>query len=170
MAQRPLRILCFGDSLTAGYTEDGLQYHPYLQVLRRKLREAFPGLQVEIDEDGMDGGLTQHFSGRLRTAYRERGTPHDTIFDWVIVLGGTNDLAINARPEAIFENLERTWSFAKLRKTKVLALTVPELAVLTRPGGPINRVNERRNELNSLILGYTSPNLYVWFPPETKYE
>lgn len=162
MALRPLRILCFGDSLTAGYTQDGLQYHPYLHVLRRQLRDAFPGLEVDIEEDGMDGGLTQHFSGRLRTLYRERGTPQDTIFDWVIVLGGTNDLAINARPEAIFENLERTWAFAKMRKTKVLALTVPDLAILTRPGGPVNRVNERRNELNNMILGYTSQNFYAF--------
>ncbi|ERS96156.1 GDSL-like lipase/acylhydrolase [Sporothrix schenckii 1099-18] len=171
MALRPLRILCFGDSLTAGYTQDGLQYHPYLHMVRRKLQEAFPGLQVDIEADGLDGGLTQHFSSRLRTVYRERGTPQDSIFDWVIVLGGTNDLAINSRPETIFEHLERTWSFAKLRKTKVLALTVPEVAIQRRPGGPVNRINKRRDELNSLILGYTSSNFHAFdFKKAFSYE
>lgn len=160
MAQRPLRILCFGDSLTAGYTASGLKYHPYHKVLGRKLREAFPGLRVEISSDGLDGGLTQHFSWRLRTIYREHGPPQEVPFDWIIVLGGTNDLSLHVPPGTIFEHLERTWSFAKLRKCKVLALTVPALA-LTRDTGlmddrdrQLTKLLDLRSALNRLILGH----------------
>ena len=163
MAQRPLRILCFGDSLTSGYYARGLKYHPYHLVLGRMLREAFPGLQVEISIDGLNGGMTQNYSWRLRTVYRERGPPQDVPFDWVIILGGTNDLSIKTPPDKIFEHLERTWSFAKLRKSKVLALTVPGVALPSESNAVNNRdrpmltLTERRSTLNSLILGYNAP-------------
>ncbi|CAK7227697.1 hypothetical protein SEUCBS140593_006663 [Sporothrix eucalyptigena] len=173
MAQRPLRILCFGDSLTSGFTSSGLKYHPYHKALSNKLREAFPGLQVEIDEDGLDGGMTQHFSWRLRKVYRDHGPPQEVPFDWVIILGGTNDLSINSPPETIFEHLERTWSFAKLRKSKVLALTVPEVALLpsTNSARPLVTLADRRNMLNSLILGYKAPGIHAFdFKSAFSYE
>ncbi|CAK7221560.1 hypothetical protein SBRCBS47491_004566 [Sporothrix bragantina] len=128
--------------------------------LGNKLREAFPGLQVEISEDGLDGGMTKNYSWRLRTVYREKGPPSEVPFDWVIVLGGTNDLSIHTSPETIFEHLERTWSFAKLRKSKVLALTVPGVALPTESSStnnrdrPMSTHTDRRSTLNSLILGY----------------
>ncbi|CAK7232394.1 hypothetical protein SCUCBS95973_008245 [Sporothrix curviconia] len=169
MAQQPLRILCFGDSLTAGYTASGLSYHPYHKALGTKLREAFPGLQVEISQDGLDGGMTQHYSWRLRNAYRERGPPQEVPFDWVIILGGTNDLSNHSPPETIFEHLERTWSFAKLRKSKVLALTVPGVALPSKATSsensrdrPLSTLADRRNSLNSLILGYKAADYHAF--------
>ncbi|OAA64328.1 lipase, gdsl [Niveomyces insectorum RCEF 264] len=119
MAHKPLRILCFGDSLTGGYTCYGTQYHPYAETLVAKLRAAFPGLQVEVDVDGKDGGVTSDFLG------------------------------------------QRAWSYAILKKSKVLALTVPELGT-TRSSDMLARLDARRDQLNALIEGYTRKNFYAF--------
>lgn len=68
MDRRPLRILCFGDSLTTGHTQSGLCFHPYHQALTRLLEVAIPGLEVDIDGDGVDGDTTNHFPSRMTTA------------------------------------------------------------------------------------------------------
>jgi lysophospholipase L1-like esterase len=56
MAARPkLRILCFGDSLTAGYASMGCVYHPYRLKLEQMLEMAFPDTDVETVDDGRPG-------------------------------------------------------------------------------------------------------------------
>jgi lysophospholipase L1-like esterase len=56
MAARPkLRILCFGDSLTAGYSGLGTVFHPYNEKLEQMLAMAFPHLDIETVEDGLSG-------------------------------------------------------------------------------------------------------------------
>lgn len=57
MPKQLLRILCYGDSLTAGYSAFGTIYHPYSEVLEQKLVAAFPDLKVDISESGMPGDL-----------------------------------------------------------------------------------------------------------------
>lgn len=84
-------------------------------------------------------------------------------FDRVAVLvpltnTGNSDLGSNVPPDKIFENLERTWSYAERRKSKVLALTVPDVASTSKSRYMV-MIRERRNRLNALIMGYTSPNL-----------
>lgn len=53
--KKPLRILCFGDSLTAGYHSWGTAYHPYSEMLESKLAAAFPNREVTVRENGMPG-------------------------------------------------------------------------------------------------------------------
>ena len=55
-----MRILCFGDSLTAGYSGMGAIYHPYTTRLVQFLEMAFPELDVETVEDGIPGS-TVHY-------------------------------------------------------------------------------------------------------------
>lgn len=57
MPRQSLRILCYGDSLTAGYSAYGATYHPYSEVLEEKLAAAFPDLKVDVSESGMPGEL-----------------------------------------------------------------------------------------------------------------
>lgn len=54
---KTIRILCFGDSLTAGYSCSGTVYHPYEEKLVQMVEMAFPEYEVESLEDGMDGDL-----------------------------------------------------------------------------------------------------------------
>ncbi len=52
-AEPPLRILCFGDSLTCGYPIG----NPYAGRLAEMIEEAFPGRRVECEVEGLPGDL-----------------------------------------------------------------------------------------------------------------
>lgn len=60
----PLRILCFGDSLTAGYPVG----HPYAAKVAQKIEETFPGREVECAVEGVPGDLvtTGWFLNRMQ--------------------------------------------------------------------------------------------------------
>jgi hypothetical protein len=57
----PLRILCFGDSLTAGYSKFGLIHAPYSKVLKTELEIKFWAREkkrkVDVAMDGQSGDL-----------------------------------------------------------------------------------------------------------------
>ncbi len=60
MTSRPkLRILCFGDSLTAGYASWGAVHHPYNGKMEEMLSMAFPDLTIETEEDGVSGATVK---------------------------------------------------------------------------------------------------------------
>lgn len=50
-----LRILCFGDSLTEGYTRSGTLFHPYAESLNAYLKKAFPTTELHVDIEGLSG-------------------------------------------------------------------------------------------------------------------
>jgi lysophospholipase L1-like esterase len=65
--RRKMRILCFGDSLTAGYFGMGSGYKPYAETLVKFLEMAFPECDYETVEDGKPGALVTHdFADRAR--------------------------------------------------------------------------------------------------------
>ncbi|KAL2024207.1 hypothetical protein VTK56DRAFT_9363 [Thermocarpiscus australiensis] len=157
MAARPkLRILCLGDSLTAGYSARGAVHHPYSEKMEQMLAMALPHLEIETVEDGVSGDLVKYgFLGRMSDHFRDEEKP----YDWAIVLGGTNDLGFNIPPEEIFSKLKEVWDIPLRRSCKVLALTVPEAALT---GSLRKRVDARRNELNNLIKGYKREGFHVF--------
>lgn len=67
LGPRPkLRVLCFGDSLTAGYSGMGAVHHPYNVKLEQMLAMAFPDLTIATVEDGVPGALVKFgFKERL---------------------------------------------------------------------------------------------------------
>ncbi|XP_031565651.1 uncharacterized protein LOC116300833 [Actinia tenebrosa] len=92
-----LRILCFGDSLTAGMKKRGdmdpSHIYPYSNTLKklfdkhlsRKIRSK---LSVRIQTEGVPGervlgGMKQRLYGLMNG---------NVTYDWVVILGGTNDL------------------------------------------------------------------------------
>jgi len=50
-----LHVLCFGDSLTAGFSRGGALYHPYTIALESTLRKSFPSLNATTDNHGVSG-------------------------------------------------------------------------------------------------------------------
>lgn len=68
MARKPLRILCFGDSLTSGYFCFGMDSHPYSLKLEDKLTGALPGVDVETVTNGVPGDVAtfKRFTDRMR--------------------------------------------------------------------------------------------------------
>ncbi|KAK3363119.1 SGNH hydrolase-type esterase domain-containing protein [Lasiosphaeria hispida] len=154
--RQKLRILCFGDSLTAGYTQMGSVYHPYEETLRQMLEMAFPDVDIETVEDGKPGDTVKHgFLPRIQKNFPFK-KQDDESYDWTIVLGGTNDIAYSIKPEDIFEKLKQVWEVPLRRKSKVLALTVPEAGVFRE------QLNARRTALNDLIKGYKRDGFHVF--------
>lgn len=62
MSRPPLRILCFGDSLTAGWPSQ----HPYGGKLEEKLEAALPHLRPICKIDGLPGNKVAYDSYRKR--------------------------------------------------------------------------------------------------------
>lgn len=103
-----MKILCFGDSLTVGHTGRYINgkvfYNPYSQSLKILLNEKglsknFAGKFV-VHNKGVNGEQVQlSMENRLSKILK------DFDYDWVIILGGTNDLRVRLEnPSAIQEN------------------------------------------------------------------
>ncbi|KAL2170631.1 hypothetical protein VTG60DRAFT_4556 [Thermothelomyces hinnuleus] len=168
MTARPnLRVLCFGDSLTAGYSYWGSVHHPYNEMLENMLSMAYPDLKITTVEDGLSGSTVKHeFLSRMNTQFaapkkkkKQDEDPDGKRYDWAIVLGGTNDLAMGFPPEDIFETLKEVWDVPLSHQCKVLALTVPEAGVT---GESRERLDAQRDKLNNLIKGYKRDNFHVF--------
>ncbi|KAG4429159.1 hypothetical protein IFR05_015359 [Cadophora sp. M221] len=153
-----LRVLCFGDSLTAGHTQGGSLFHPYGISLKASLEKLLPSWDVSTDIQGLGGDQAVSppgsFFSRMDKLYTE---VHPKIpYDWAIVLGGTNDLNQDRVPSDIFPALERVWAIPLSNNTKVLALTV------TGCGACAPAVPERRADLNQRILAHREENYYTY--------
>lgn len=111
----PVRVLCYGDSLTAGFADGGCAFEPY----GRALAEAMAGLGTPCEVSvcglsgktasemvaGMDSGLTDmmgNWGKGLRRALREDGP-----FDLVVIMAGTNDIGYGHRPEEIVKDVRQ---------------------------------------------------------------
>ncbi|KAF7546634.1 hypothetical protein G7Z17_g8299 [Cylindrodendrum hubeiense] len=150
MALKPLRILCFGDSLTSGYFCFGMDSHPYSLKLEDKLTGALPEFDVQIVTNGVPGDVAtfKRFTDRMREECDKR------YFDWAIVLAGTNDLAYGISTASIYESLQETWNIPLSKAGKVLALTVPECEARGE------KLTRRRDELNNSIMNHQQPNFH----------
>ncbi|KAG0343391.1 hypothetical protein BG004_005348, partial [Podila humilis] len=78
-----MKILCIGDSLTAGYVDGGLAHTPYSDHLIQLLQDPTVTF-VNAGQDGAELSSIQQRLGQLLL-----GSDH---YDIVIFLGGTNDL------------------------------------------------------------------------------
>lgn len=99
-----LRILCFGDSLTAGYSGYGYFHYPYAAQLRKRLKEDLPDTEATVDVAGLSGDrvIAGQYVRRIKGLCEKA---QDAPYDWIIVLGGTNDLGWGERPDNIYEGL-----------------------------------------------------------------
>lgn len=103
---KSLRILCFGDSLTAGYTMYGLEHHPYADHLRIGLERMLSSSDVQTEVAGFSGDQVQGlYLNRIKA---ECQSTKSRRYDWIMVMGGTNDLAWGQQPEQIYEGLSRS--------------------------------------------------------------
>ncbi|KAK0108547.1 hypothetical protein ONS95_003347 [Cadophora gregata] len=152
----PLRILCFGDSLTEGYSMYGMHWSPYSKTLQTALEEQLGSeWKVEIETDGVSGQLvTTGFRRRMEGLYRADRT-RESPFDWVIFLGGTNDLAYSILPTKIYDEIEAITALPLETGAQVLTLTVPECGVKSA------KLDGRRGELNRLIKEDGRENVYA---------
>ena len=71
------RILCYGDSLTAGFWAGGQKFEPYAFTLSNSLKSL--GLNVEIDHHGFSGWTTQQLLSGCEENELEDFTGHKVV-------------------------------------------------------------------------------------------
>lgn len=137
----PPLIICFGDSLTAGFQSptEGCQDFletPYGTFLQERL-----GDRVRIQVSGVCGELTREMVARFeRDVLRYKPA-------WTVILGGSNDLGWDLRPPEIMRNLSAMYERAADAGIHVVAVTVPSIR------GFDDHI-PRRLELNRLIADH----------------
>ena len=138
-------IICFGDSLTAGFrsptpTDPSAGDAPY----GRFLQERLVGRAV-VRISGVCGERTSEMLQRFaRDVLAHK--------PWLaVILGGTNDLGWRIVPREIFRNLKTMYARAVEGGIQVAAVTVPSIRGADEyiPG---------RHELNALVVGYCTKN------------
>ena len=146
-------IVCFGDSLTAGFQSPAVDnpqgtVTPYGRFLRE-----LTGPSVRVSVSGICGELTGEMAVRFRSAV----LVHQPTY--VVILGGTNDLGWNAIPADIMRNLLKMYELAAAAGIKPVPVTVPSI----RAGDDLCSEEgrrwfaehlDRRHQLNELILRY----------------
>jgi acyl-CoA thioesterase I len=155
-------ILCFGDSLTAGYQTPSLAYPhaeatPYGQVLQERL-----GNRGRVEISGICGEVTGEMVLRFRTAVLNRRP------QTVIILGGTNDLGWNAAPSEIMRNLTKMYELARAASIVAVPVTVPSIRLEMDQDNPeaaswlVEHIH-RRTRLNALIAEYAERMGLMYF-------
>lgn len=148
-----IRILCFGDSLTAGYHSWGMEYYPYSTRLEKRLNEEFPAKDYEITVDGVPGDLVT--IGSFKSRLEHQLSTNDT-FDWVVILGGTNDVGWGRPLEDILTALEILWTMALESGAKVLALTIAANKACENAG-----YRQKLLHLNEKILNHEDDSYFT---------
>ncbi|HWF61042.1 MAG TPA: GDSL-type esterase/lipase family protein [Nitrospira sp.] len=146
-------IICFGDSLTAGFqspTRDNPtgRETPYGQFL-----QSFLGGARQVRTSGICGELT----GEMVKRFRRDVLDHQP--GYVPILGGTNDLGWNASPSEIMCNLTTMYEQTLAMGSVPIPVTVPSIRVEGGPGDTagqewIAEHLDRRSRLNRLIQEY----------------
>lgn len=145
-----MSIICFGDSLTAGYQSptDDVPYiveTPYGTFLQERL-----GAQATVMTSGVCGELTRDMVLRFQddvVAYRP---------DCVVILGGTNDLGCYVAPTEVFNNLCRLYDQASTAGIRPVAVTVPSIRMQINLADRhwLNDFLMQRQHVNRLMLDY----------------
>mmetsp|Transcript_18356 Transcript_18356/g.45502 ORF Transcript_18356/g.45502 Transcript_18356/m.45502 type:complete len:222 (-) Transcript_18356:1235-1900(-) len=170
-AKVPVRILCFGDSLTAGTTQ--FQLHPYAPHLQRALSErtnlqnmdievmhlGFPGwtsIDLLKDADGPNG---------LRTTIRRF---QDAPLSLVILLAGTNDLGTGKSSTEISEGVISLHKLCLEEKvSNTIAIGIPSSYYQTQMSKPAEVAKTANQAIQSFC---ESDPRAVYFPFPFEYS
>src|SRR5208283_178809 len=110
-----MKIVAFGDSLTVGETgfsdfDESASYPKYLEILARQhLTSLRSRVEVNVLNRGINGDLT---SGMLE---RFSADVVDETAEYVIILGGSNDLGWGFDPAMITHNLTTMYDAALIK-------------------------------------------------------
>ncbi len=144
-------IVCFGDSLTAGFQSPTADNPEGAETPYGRFLQELTGPSVRVSVSGLCGELTGDMAIRFRSAV----LVHEPAY--VVILGGTNDLGWNATPRAILRNLLMMYELAAAAGVTPVPVTVPSIRVgddLSSEEGRrwLAEHLDRRRQLNGLIL------------------
>jgi lysophospholipase L1-like esterase len=148
-----MKIVALGDSLTVGETgfsdsDESASYPKYLEALaKRHLTSLQSGVVVNVLNRGINGDLT---SGMLERFSRD---VVDEKADYVIILGGANDLGWFFDPAMIAHNLTTMYDAALSKVIVPVACSVPSILgfdPLIPPRLQLNRMIRTEAEKRSI--------------------
>ena len=138
---KPLRIITFGDSLTVGFQSSTAENPRGVSTPYGRFLQECLGDSAEVLVRGVNGELTGEMAMRLgRDIIPLRP-------DYVVILGGANDVGWGAPPQEIMRNLVAMYERARGAGITPVAVTIPSIRgadSLIRP----------RQILSRLILDY----------------
>lgn len=147
-----IRVLCFGASITAGWSQLGLSYYPYAHALEARLKDILPDTHFSIQVDGLPGDTV--IGGQYAKRLHSLLSSATRSYNWIIIQGGGNDLLSCREPDDIFEALKQIWSIAFNAGSNVVALTV------TKTVDESEGLARRYDALNELIVSEEYEKLY----------
>jgi lysophospholipase L1-like esterase len=136
-----MKIVTFGDSLTVGFQSPTAEHPTGETTPYGGFLQAWLGASAEVLVRGVNGELTGEMAMRLGRDVIDIGP------DYVVILGGANDLGWGAQPPAIMRNLVTMYERCRAAKIQPIAVTVPSI----RGADSLIPV---RLALNRLILDY----------------
>ncbi|MGA2789880.1 MAG: GDSL-type esterase/lipase family protein [Candidatus Bathyarchaeia archaeon] len=148
-----MKIVAFGDSLTVGETgfsdsDEFVPYPKYLETLAKQhLSSLQSGLEVNVLNRGINGDLT---SGMLERFSRD---VVDENADYVVILGGANDLGWGFDPAMVAHNLTTMYDAALKKGIVSVACSVPSILgfdALIPPRLQLNRLIRTEAEKRSI--------------------
>ncbi|KAF9296293.1 hypothetical protein BGZ74_010394 [Mortierella antarctica] len=132
-----MKVLCIGDSLTAGYIDYDQDHAPYTDHLDRLLDHS-----VTINNAGVDGETVPEIEQRLGPLLQDH-------YDVVVLLGGTNDLGgiIGFYPSTeAADTAVSHISFARIYSLILGSQTTKALIQLTVPFNAFDRMDSQSRE------------------------
>ena len=158
-----MRLLAYGDSLTAGYCNFGTSFAPWAPTLVQGLR--YVNAALTADHIGLSGWTTaqmrdaideptvQDVAGVRWSGYKrqlESGGPYAA----VLIMAGTNDFADRTPADKILDNLAALHGVAAAVGARTVAMSVPESAAARHVGW----LGELREQTNALLREWAAAN------------
>ena len=159
-----MRLLAFGDSLTAGYHSQGLAFAPWAPLLEQLL-----GDSVKVDHLGLSGFTSQQMLDsaeqqavtdvvpRTWPGYSHKLRLHQ--YDVVIILCGTNDLADQEPTQHLVRNIAQLHSVAHAAGARSVAMTIPD----SKAAQHIDWLRRARHDANEAIRAWAATQPGVHF-------
>jgi lysophospholipase L1-like esterase len=140
-------FLALGNSLTVGYIPYRISNQPYTRFLKKLIddflleSEKNEVVDVRILNKGVNGDLTRDL------LFRFQRDVIDSNPDYVIILGGTNDIGWGCSSQEIINNLKIMFKMARENGIRPIGCTIP--SVLGWDDGI-----QPRLEINDLLVDY----------------
>ena len=168
--EKVIRILCFGDSLTAGtmnVASKSTKLHPYSMKLQqhfdfhdhtvfgRSIRPIF-----EVHNAGIPGErVVDQMVPRLKQILQRARTN----YSWVVILGGTNDLRKYRKDISfigdymtILRALEKLHNMTHKYRAKTVAVTIPDQECIG--SGTCGALKNTQYKINELLRNFAAHN------------
>ena len=151
-----IKILCIGDSHTAGFPlfdplYGGNSKSSYEYWFNLLLTNHFPDTSFVIDNKGICGQISSNIYRQLKISLSESD------YNLVIFWGGANDLAMGYSINEIWNNLWQAFKFTQEKLTALILVTIP----------PMNwpEVNLKIIHLNEKIRRNSGVETYLYADP-----